>query len=86
MNTRGGQCEFCGYSRDVSALEFHHRDESKKKFSISGDGITRSWKRTQREIDKCVLVCANCHREIHSGLLQLPAEGQGCTPGELRET
>ena len=82
---KGGKCEICGYRRDISALEFHHLDESKKEFAISGNGITRSWEKTKREIDKCILVCANCHREIHSGLLQLPDENQECTPGELRE-
>ena len=71
---KGGQCMVCGYDREVSALEFHHLDDTKKDFGLSQRGLTRSWKRTQVELDKCILVCANCHREIHSGKLQLPLE------------
>jgi hypothetical protein len=66
----GGKCCFCGYSRCNAALDFHHIDEKNKKFGLSKDGITRSWEKTKHELDKCVLVCANCHREIHAGLLQ----------------
>jgi len=62
---KGGSCEICGYNRCLEALEFHHRDPSKKDFSISEKGYTRSWKKVRDEIDKCLLVCANCHREIH---------------------
>ncbi len=70
--TKGGTCGVCGYNRCIGALEFHHPDSSKKEFSISSDGMTRLWKRVQSEIRKCILVCANCHREIHAGMLQLP--------------
>lgn len=66
----GGKCFYCGYKRSYAALDFHHVDESSKRFGLSQDGLTRSWKRTQVELDKCILVCANCHREIHVGLLQ----------------
>jgi len=73
---KGGKCLFCGYCRDVGALEFHHVDESKKSFGLSSRGLTRSWEKVKKELDKCVMVCANCHRELHSGLLQLPDENQ----------
>ncbi len=66
----GGKCCFCGYHRCSGALDFHHIDESTKKFGLSQDGMTRSWEKTQQELKKCILVCANCHREIHAGLLQ----------------
>lgn len=66
----GGQCIFCSYSRCFAALDFHHIDESQKKFGLSQDGLTRSWEKTRQELDKCVLVCSNCHREIHAGELQ----------------
>lgn len=71
---KGGRCTVCSYDREVSALEFHHLDDTKKDFGLSQRGLTRSWKRTQVELDKCILVCANCHREIHSGKLQLSLE------------
>ena len=70
----GGKCFFCGYNRSFAALDFHHIDEKLKKFGLSQDGLTRSWERTKKELEKCILVCANCHREIHAGLLQLSAE------------
>lgn len=70
---KGGKCMFCGYNRCQSALDFHHFDEKEKGFGISKDGITRSWERIVKELDKCVLVCSNCHREIHAGILQ-PSE------------
>jgi hypothetical protein len=70
---KGGQCLLCHYKRCPAALEFHHPDPSTKDFSISADGSTRSWKRVKQEIEKCVLICANCHREIHAGITQLPA-------------
>jgi 5-methylcytosine-specific restriction endonuclease McrA len=71
---KGGKCVFCGYKRDITALDFHHLDESKKDFGLSQRGLTRSWNRIRKELDKCILVCANCHREIHSGILQPPVE------------
>ena len=61
---KGGKCQNpeCGYNKCVDALEFHHL--SNKDFSIS-NGNTPSWERIKKELDKCILVCANCHREIH---------------------
>lgn len=63
---KGGQCEACGYNRCIEALEFHHTNFSQKDFSISNKGYTRSWAKVKEELDKCKLLCANCHREIHS--------------------
>ena len=63
---KGGKCEICGYCKCAEALEFHHKDSSKKDFGISGKGYTRSWEKVKEELDKCVLLCANCHREVHA--------------------
>ena len=71
---KGGKCELCGYNTCTDALEFHHKDLSKKDFGISEKGYTRSWKRVQQELDKCIMVCANCHREVHASQVQLPRE------------
>ncbi len=68
---KGGQCEACGYNCCVDAFDFHHRDSSQKDFGISEKGYTRSWKRVMGELDKCQLLCANCHRELHSKLAAL---------------
>lgn len=69
---KGGKCVFCGYAKYVGALDFHHLEN--KSFGISDKGYTRSWEVIRQELDKCILVCANCHREIHAGLLQPPVE------------
>ena len=72
----GGKCQVCGYNRCPKALDFHHKDESTKKFGISDQGYSRSWKAIEAEVDKCYLLCANCHREVHAGVMQLSAEMQ----------
>jgi len=66
---KGGKCVVCGYKKYVGALEFHHLIPDTKDFGIGSRGYTRSWKMVKMELDKCVIVCANCHREIHGGLL-----------------
>ena len=71
VSHKGGKCNLCGYDRCLEALEFHHLDPSQKDFAISQRGHSRSWERVRKELDKCVILCANCHREIHAGL-QLP--------------
>ena len=63
---KGGKCIACGYNAYIEALEFHHINSNGKDFSISSKGYARSWERVKKEIDKCVLLCANCHREMHA--------------------
>jgi len=70
--SKGNKCIVCGYNKCQRALSFHHLDQTKKKFALSSRGLTRSWKKIEDEIKKCVLVCANCHAEIHDGITQLP--------------
>ncbi len=70
----GGKCKICGYSKSSRALSFHHLDPKKKDFGLSDGGITRSWEKTRKEIDKCILLCMNCHMEVHDGITQLPSE------------
>ena len=67
---KGGKCHFCGYNKCVEALDFHHLDANKKDFGIAYKGHTKSFDKIRSELDKCVLVCSNCHREIHAGLIQ----------------
>ena len=84
---KGGKCERCGYSRCLEALDFHHTDPTKKDFSISSKGYTRSWKRVQAELDKCVMICANCHREVHAELAALSRNAKmksGLSQGNLK--
>lgn len=68
----GGQCQICGYKKCVRALSFHHKDPNEKDFGLSARGLTRSWEKTKVELDKCILVCANCHAEIHAGITNIP--------------
>lgn len=68
INYKGGKCQICSYDKFDGALEFHHLDPTQKDFHISKNGHSRSWKRVKAELDKCILVCATCHREIHGGL------------------
>lgn len=62
----GGKCVICGYSKSMAAFVFHHVDPSTKLFGV-GSTYNVSWKRFEAEARKCVLLCANCHRELHAG-------------------
>jgi hypothetical protein len=75
VDSKGGKCQVCGYSRCLIALDFHHIEESKKEFELSQRDLTRSWKKIVDEAKKCVLLCANCHREVHAGLVVLDVNG-----------
>ncbi len=65
----GGKCQECGYDKCWRALHFHHIDPSKKEFGIlesrPGYKKVREWDKLKIEIDKCILLCANCHMELH---------------------
>jgi len=63
---KGGKCEKCGYNKCIGALEFHHVNPDEKDFAISSKSY--SFERLKKEADKCLLVCANCHTEIHEEL------------------
>lgn len=65
IDERGGQCERCGYSKCRAALEWHHRDPSEKEFSI-GNRRGKNIEELRTETNKCLLLCANCHREEHA--------------------
>ena len=69
---KGGKCVICGYNRCIGALDLHHINEATKEFGLSTRGLTRSWEKLKAEADKCILVCANCHREIHAGVIRIP--------------
>jgi len=80
VDYKGGKCIFCTYNRCLAALEFHHIDPEKKDFEIT-EGA-RSFEAIKAELDKTVLVCANCHRELEAGLLELPASYLGFSMAE----
>lgn len=67
IELKGGCCEKCGYKNNLAALEFHHINPSTKCFSIDGRKLANySYEKLKTEIDKCSLLCSNCHREIHN--------------------
>jgi hypothetical protein len=76
----GGACRGCGLLAPADALEFHHLDPRTKEFSVSMDGVPRSWIRVEAEVAKCVLLCANCHRETHAGLRSFAAGWRSGSP------
>jgi len=64
----GGKCSICGYNKSIWALQFHHNDPSEKEFSLSSEGGSCSWESFWEEAQKCILVCSNCHAELHEQL------------------
>lgn len=61
---KGGKCEKCGYNKSQSALHFHHVDPATKAFSIASRQSC-SFEELKAELDKCIMLCANCHAEEH---------------------
>lgn len=62
----GGKCEMCGYNKNFGALSFHHKDITTKSFSLSGRDLSdKSMKVLEDEAAKCILLCHNCHAELH---------------------
>ena len=65
VRLKGGKCSDCGWSGNIAAFQFHHKDPSKKEFTISTSPRV-SWEKYWNEIEKCDLLCANCHAIRHS--------------------
>ena len=62
----GGKCEKCGYNKNYASLTFHHKDITTKSFPISGRNLTdKPLETLYLEVDKCILLCHNCHSELH---------------------
>lgn len=65
----GGKCCVCDYDRHFSALDFHHV-LSDDKIGCPSEVIKNLGKKAfLEEVEKCILVCSNCHREIHDGII-----------------
>jgi hypothetical protein len=78
IESMGGKCQCCGYDRCKAALEFHHLNMKEKEFTFSAAlKNPSSWDKLVVELRKCVLLCANCHREVHHGDLVLPEGIEG---------
>ena len=69
---KGGKCEVCGYNHNIAALEFHHINPDTKEFQLDMRHLSNtSLDKLKVESDKCKLLCANCHRELHNQDLTL---------------
>lgn len=69
VEAMGGKCVCCGYNRCDSALALHHLNPELKDFSFKSiRAVAKSWPKIAAELRKCVLVCHNCHAEIHDGV------------------
>ena len=62
---KGGSCELCGYNKSIAALTFHHINPLFKEYELGGTGLCKSWDKLVIELDKCQLLCLNCHFELH---------------------
>ncbi len=62
---KGSKCEVCGYDKYIGALEFHHLDPLKKDIQISAIRARTFNNKIKKELDKCQILCCNCHRELH---------------------
>lgn len=63
----GGSCVSCGYNKNYSALQFHHRDPENKTFNLDSRMLSNTnWDSILKEFKKCDLLCANCHFELHN--------------------
>ncbi|MBO4400294.1 MAG: HNH endonuclease [Selenomonadaceae bacterium] len=64
----GGKCSCCGYDKYLCALDIHHIDPDDKNENFRRHSGW-SWKKLKQELDKCILLCANCHRAFHAGFI-----------------
>ena len=68
---KGGKCQICKYDKHPGALEFHHINPNEKDFQISKVKNYTFNTAIEKELDKCALLCSNCHKEVHGGLIAL---------------
>ena len=61
----GGKCQHCGWKGDQAAFQFHHLIPQEKDFII-GNVANKKWEFIKQELEKCILLCSNCHAVEHS--------------------
>jgi hypothetical protein len=80
VKIKGGCCSLCGYKKNIAALQFHHRDPFNKTFTLDARKLSNTnWNSILLELEKCDLLCANCHAEIHYPDLEMVV-GAGNAP------
>ena len=85
IDYKGGKCQLCGYDKYPGALEFHHLDPTKKDVEASKFSRNPLEGAQREELDKCVLLCSNCHREVHGNVVMAPQVGLEPTTTSLTE-
>lgn len=66
IRLKGGKCSICGYCKNMGALEFHHRQPENKTFTLDARKLSNTnWESILIELEKCDLLCSNCHVEVH---------------------
>lgn len=68
----GGKCKICGYDRCQDALDFHHKNPEEKAENVSWLLNHNGFSAAKKEAEKCILICSNCHREVHAGIACVP--------------
>ena len=75
IESMGGSCVICGYNKGQSGLALHHLDPKSKDFGLGAVRANiKSWNKIAEELKKCILVCHNCHSEIHENLIKIPSD------------
>jgi len=74
----GSRCQECHRSYESVCYDFHHITPTNKLFNLSGSNLVRSWSSIINELDKCIMLCSNCHRVIHE-LLKVKAANNSIT-------
>ena len=73
VEAMGGECALCGYKKCQWALALHHLEPEHKDFSFGAIRAScKSWATIVEELRKCILVCHNCHSELHAGITKVP--------------
>lgn len=86
IEAHGGKCTICGYDRCIRSLHFHHLDPSTKSFTIGKNTRISARNKIYEESKKCILVCSNCHGEIHDGLIDLTGVYSSARLEQLSDT
>lgn len=76
-------CLFCGELEPV-CLDLHHINREEKLFDVGSFGSSGArWERIRAEAAKCVVVCTNCHRKVHHGLIEVPSRARRVVLSEV---
>jgi len=67
IDMMGKKCNKCGYGKNFAALEFHHLNPKTKMYPLDLRSLSnRKWEEILHEAKKCILLCSNCHSELHN--------------------